>query len=208
MRWRRVLIVAVCVVAAVAIGVRIWWVNENAYHTPVEKYQMGEWVAYDGCFMDTGLEENNRGYSVRVDGAEVMSMAEYLERYAVNDIYEDEVSERQSLVVVTMSFKNEGNENEEQKPAINLIATNLVTEDNIEFLYPLLDLWGSSEPTVTSLDQVPFMFTISADTEYTIRLPFTMGMDTMMTDWLEIDHDSFYLYVTRGPIQKLIEVTL
>lgn len=205
MRWRRALIVVACMVAAAAIGARIWWVNANAYRIPVEKYSMGEWVSYDGCFLET-IDEDNEGYSVRIDSAEVMSEAEYHERYAVNDTYTEELSDEQSLMALTLTIKNEGNEPTEY-PAINLIAFRLVTTDNIDILYPLMELWASSEASLASAEYYPLMISIPADTEKTITMPFTLSRDVNL-DRRDIAYSSFYYYVTRGPIQKLVEVTL
>lgn len=208
MCWRKVLAIGLCLVCAAAIGARIWWVNETSFSVPQERYATGEWVSFDGSFLTTN-DEKNDGYSMRVDGAEIMSEQEYIDRYDVNGIWKEneltsDPSDVDCLAVLTITVKNEGNDNSEGF-AINLSATSLVASDNIDFLVPQLDFWGTSEPKITSADDIPLVFNIKPDTEYTIHMPFTLGRDIYM-DKREVKEGSYYLYVTRGPVMKLVEV--
>ena len=203
MRWRRVLIVLVLVAAAVGFGLRIWWVNAIAFNIPVEEYSMGEWVSYDGCFLDMAEYEMNDGYSVRVDVAEVMSEREYVERYGVHEYWVSEPSDLHDKLVLTITIKNEGNTDE--MPAINLISTYVIPPGKSRAIHTNLDLWVVSEPTLGK-ENVPFYFAISPDTEYTIHLPFDyLGFDgkpALITD------DRFTLNLSSSPIKKQVAIEL
>lgn len=85
---RVLLTVAVCALAAALIGWRIWAINQNHLTIPEEHYAMGEWVDLDGAFLYDN-QENTKGYSLRITGAELMTAPEYIDRYGKDDDADD-----------------------------------------------------------------------------------------------------------------------
>lgn len=81
---RALLTVASCALAAALIGWRIWAINQNQLSIPEEHYTMGEWVDLDGAFLYDN-QENTKGYSLRITGAELMTAPEYIDRYGKSD---------------------------------------------------------------------------------------------------------------------------
>ncbi len=81
---RALLTVAACTFAVALIGWRIWAINQNQLSIPEEHYTMGEWVDLDGAFLYDN-QENTKGYSLRITGAELMTAPEYIDRFGKDD---------------------------------------------------------------------------------------------------------------------------
>lgn len=81
---RALITVAACALAAALIGWRIWAINQNQLSIPEEHYTMGEWVDLDGAFLYDN-QENTKGYSLRITGAELMTAPEYIDRFGKDD---------------------------------------------------------------------------------------------------------------------------
>lgn len=81
---RALLTVAACALSAALIGWRIWAINQNQLSIPEEHYTMGEWVDLDGAFL-YDYQENTKGYSLRITGAELMTAPEYIDRFGKDD---------------------------------------------------------------------------------------------------------------------------
>ena len=77
---RTLLTIAACALAVALIGWRIWVINQNQLSIPEEHYAMGEWVDLDGAFL-YDYQENTKGYSLRITGAELMTAPEYIDRF-------------------------------------------------------------------------------------------------------------------------------
>lgn len=81
---RALLTIAVCALSAALIGWRIWAINQNQLSIPEEHYTMGEWVDLNGAFLYDN-QENTKGYSLRITGAELMTAPEYIDRFGKDD---------------------------------------------------------------------------------------------------------------------------
>ena len=63
---------------------RIRYVNRQLQDAPVQKFQSGDTVAFE---KDILINDTMEGYSVRVDGAEILDYKEFLEKYDAEDEY-------------------------------------------------------------------------------------------------------------------------
>lgn len=108
---RRLIAGGAVLAAAAAIAGRIWQVNANAFDYPERHYAMGEWVDLDGAFT-TYVNENTQGYSLCVQDAQIMTRAEYIERYALDpsQVEPTDYDDVPSVLCLTLAIKNEGSD--------------------------------------------------------------------------------------------------
>lgn len=217
MRWRRVLVAIACVAAAVAIGIRIWWVNANALSIPVERYGMDEWVELEGTyhFHEAAM---SHGYSVNVAGAEVMTAQEYLDRYADGAVFESEDPDAKPddpQVVLELVVRNDRDADIDEATidttgAIDMVDTVLIPHDAGGMLYTAnFDLWAQSEEAFES--STIMWVGVMPGTEYAMFVPYSFVRVTGADDSIGADEpvsDTFDLVLGIAPVRREIEVTI
>ena len=213
MRWRRVLIVVVCMAAAVAIGVRIWWVNANGLYIPVERFGMGEWVELEGTYAYV-VDHLSDGYSVKVDSVEVMSAQEYLDRYAEGSSYKPD-NPNEALVVLDLVVRNNRSTDIDEADyesvgAINMVNTIMIPHNagGMEYTVDKF-LWCEAEEAFK--DEAIVYVGVMPGTEYTMHCPYrfvhivnsdySIGADKPVSD-------TFDLVLGNFPVRREIEVTI
>ena len=198
---RRRAVVAVGVlalVAVVAIGVRIWWVNANLPSIPLEYYQMGEWIPLEGAFQNGTSSEQTQGYSLMVESAEVVTYDEYLKRHGAAPTGTH--GDVRCVVDVALRIKNDGTE----QGGINVFQMVLTPERGNEYL--ICDvmseeaLWPQAEPNADS------SVSIRPGTEYVTHIPYVFNGGEEVYGREVTDH-SFTLLASRMPVRKMIVVT-
>lgn len=184
-------------VAVVAVGARIWWVNANLPSIPQEHYQMGEWVALDGAFQNSASLEQTSGYSLMVESVEVVTYDEYLERHGA--VPTGTHGNARCVVDVALRIKNEGTE----QGGINVFQMVLTPERGDEYL--ICDvmseeaLWPQEEPNADS------SVSIRPGTEYVTHIPYVFNGGEEVYG-REVTDRNFTLLVSRMPVRKMIAV--
>ncbi len=189
----KILIPVACVLLATLISIRIWCVNAAAPRIEREIYDMGEWVELDGCFFES-IEENTKGYAVRVTDARRMPCEKYLEKYGVsNEIFMEGQEIPQEVIEIDLEYRNTGNEN----GYVMLLSYSLKADgDSIDYRVQNQLV----RAVIPEMDD--FMnFRIRPDTEYTVSFPFTLP-----TGYTETGKVPKYLTVSNAPTEKLIKV--
>lgn len=188
----------VLLAVAVAIGVRIWWVNANLPSIPLEYYQMGEWVPLEGAFQNGASSEQTSGYSLMVESAEVVTYDEYLERHGAEPT--GSRGDVRCVVDVTLHIRNEGAE----QGGINVFQMVLTPERGNEYL--ICDvmsekaLWPQVEPNADS------SVSIRPGTEYVTHIPYVFNGGEEVYG-REVADRTFTLLASRMPVRKMIFVT-
>ena len=214
MRWRRVLIVAVCVaVAAVAVGVRIWWVNASNVSIPIERFGMGEWVELDGTYHFVA-NAMSHGYSVKVASVEVMSAQEYLERFAEDSLLvPDNPSEPQ--VVLELVIRNDRDvevevADQETVGGFDMVDTVLIPRNPGGMLYAT-DFYLLAESEGAFDSDAIFWIGVMPGTQYTMHVPYhfvrVVGADDSIGAEEPVS-DTFDLVLGIAPVRREIEVTI
>lgn len=204
---------AVCVVAVIAVGARIWWINANRLEIPVERFGMDEWVGLDGTSF--GISNSpSQGYSVKVSDAKVMSAQEYLDRYAEGSSY-NPANPNEPQVVLELSVRNDRELVEDDTDidtvgAIDMVSTILVPRDAGGMMYQAdYSLWAEAEEAFDS-DSIMWVG-VMPGTEYTMHVPFrfvrVIGADEPVGAEKPVS-DTFDLVVGISPVRREIEVTI
>lgn len=204
------------IVAAICIGVRIWYVNANAVSYPTVHYQMGEVFKMSGTFFDKyeGEGDMNQGYSLVVDSAEALTPNEYLSHYAKNDRdknskkSEHKDADERSVVCVTCTFTNSGNDG----GAVFVDKMQLIPPEK-NCAWELDDeLWSAAYPQIA--DEMSSAFSLLKDTSYTCQIPFSLEKradyfdDYENTGRVPVTSDRYSLLVANAPVESWIDITL
>ena len=192
------MVVAIAAAAvAVAIGVRIWWVNETLPKIPLEYYEEGEWVALEGCFHYNSSSEPTQDYSVRVEGVSVMTYDEYMSAYGDRPEEIGRHGDQRSIVCVDLRIRNDGDE----QGGFLLIAALLTPARGNEYLqidiFSEVSLWPynagiSTAPHTERLVHVPYVVNALDDEAYANP----------------IEDREFTLLVSQMPVRKMIHMTV
>ena len=213
MRWRRVVVAVACVAVAIAVGVRIWWVNANSIVIPVERYGMDEWVELEGTYAYMVLDFSD-GYSVKVESAEVMSAQEYLDRYAEGSSYEPDNPD-EALVVVNLVVRNNrpsdiDEADIESVGAINMLNTIMIPHNAGGMMYTVDKfLWCEAEEAFE--DNLIMWVGVMPGTEYTMHCPYILAHVVNTDPSIGADKpvsDTFDLVLGNFPVRREIEVTI
>lgn len=209
---RKMILIAACALAFIAVGARIAWVNAQAVVIPAEHYAMGEWVDLSGTYFNEAKSEPKDGYSMRVNSAEAMTIEEYVQRYGkggeATGSYVAKETDREALVVLEYEVKNEGND----QGGIILFQHKLVPErKNGEYGY-IDELWWLAEP---QMKDAPGQFSLKKDSTYTTSIPFAIqGKPDYLQKYdhqilLPVgDDSSFELALSNAPVKKIIDIEL
>ncbi len=189
----RVSLTIICLLLTAAF-VRIAYVNVTATKPQIEYYKMNEWVSLDGSFFRSNEEKTN-GYSVRVDGYEIISKEDYLDKYKLENSSISEANSFNYLLQLSVSIINDGNEDGKVMIADwRLVGKN---GDFVTSMDPQL-LMDTDERINDYLSSV----TTAPGKEISLKLAFPM---TKMMSRKIVDANSVYkLAVTKYPVRKYI----
>lgn len=199
---KKIVVTALVVVLACAVGVRIYLVNADAQTIQVEHYKMGEWVDLDGAFIYKRDIEQTQGYSIRVKSAQLMSYNQYIEQYGQDKSRTVEGLDGQSVICLEVEAKNVGND----EGAIYIFDCKLIPERKNDYFMYARFLWEESEPNVKGA----FHLRLMKDSEYTTFIPYKVNInDEDQSEYKQpITDTSFELIVSNAPVRKVIDVSL
>lgn len=201
---RRLVMMALIVVAVVVWAGGVVWVNTHVVRYPTEWYAMGESVHLDGAFQDNYYSERTEGYSVIVSEAEIMTPQEYLDRFAVHGQWTaSSYRDIQSLVVLKMTIENASNSSEGY---VDLIGLTLAAQ-NCQAVYQVdTELWSNGEKNVEP-QQVGV--SVRPHTTYTTYVPFSASIADAEGpyDIAVVDND-FDLHLSSGPVRNMVRITV
>lgn len=195
-----VLAAAAIFAVVAASAARIAWVNDNAVHVPEERFEVGEWVDFDGAFVSSG-QENTDGYSLRVANAHIMSCRDYLSQYASEEAAKALSDEAGEVVVLEIDVSNSGNSD----GYMNYKSWRLSPPSKNTAYYIDYDLWYQAIP---ALAEGKGRFGVTEGTTKTVYVPFwhfdsyeaNMQGDfssTMRADVLEGNYEFIFAHVPR-----------
>lgn len=190
-------------VAAAAFAARVWWVNANAFDYPERRYGVGDWVDLDGAFTVYSAWEDTKGYSLCVQGAQVMSRAEYVERYALDPsgVEATAYDDVPSVLCVTLAMRNRGN----PEGGISLYDMALVPKGQIRAMRYHAGLWATSNENVR---EDMYSFGLLEDSEYTAQVPYILYGDPEEDFQHEIRTRRFAFTVSNAPVRNVIDIEL
>lgn len=202
-RKRIVVIAAVVVILAAAalIGLRVYQVNAGALRIPTEHYQMGEWIDLSDTILDSKTSEFP-GYSIKVDGAKVVSYNEYIEKHGIDKQKVEPGLDEKSVIDLEVEVKNVDND----KGGIPLMSLLLIPDRKNGYYIWNDDLWVQSEPNSKDM----MFLALKPNSEYTTHLPYTRNIFDGAKGAFEkpIDDTHFSLVVANVPTRKVIDVVL
>jgi hypothetical protein len=200
---RRFVAGALGVAAAAAFAGRVWWVNANAFDYPERHYAMGEWVDLDGAFTDNTTWESTKGYALCVQDAQVMTRAEYVERYAQDpaSVEAGAYDDVRSVLCVTLAMRNQGNDD----GGIMLYDMNLIPQGAVRAMRYQTDLWATSNQNVS--DDL-YYFSLYTDSEYTAQIPYILYGSHDEDFQHEVRATSFKFIVSNAPVRNIIDIEL
>lgn len=206
---RRVVIIGFVLVAA-GLAIRIWGVNQSQLVIPEQHASMTETVELGGDFIFDD-QENTQGYSVCVEGAEIMDAGDYLDRYGKEAWDASRISGGSSGDVLVLTYKvaNEGNDSGwldmAMLMAVGASKNTLYKVDG--------DLWEISEPSLADSSAL----VLDPNSTYTTHIPFSLieepGLFKEMLDQnqhrrRQISDKAFTLYVANAPTRRAIDIEL
>lgn len=197
---RRLIAGGAVLAAAAAIAGRIWQVNANAFDYPERHYAMGEWVDLDGAFT-TYANENTQGYSLCVQDAQIMTRAEYIERYALDpsQVEPTDYDDVPSVLCLTLAIKNEGSDS----GGFYIYDATLVPEGDIRSMGYQASLWGTSNELI---DESVYSFSLLRDSEYTAQIPYILYAAPGEDFRHAIHAKRFSFIVSNAPVRNVIDI--
>ena len=181
---------AVSISLAVACAERIRYVNRQLQDAPVREFQTGETVAFE---KDILTNDTMEGYSVRVDGAEILDYKDFLEKYDVEDEY-TYVPDKVYDVEVTLK-----NTDADEGTGINL--TEFYVQGPAIVCGLNTDLLGAANP---QLDGV-YAIALRENTGLVLHLPFELNEGYFKErTWRHLDDLDMNLVATLYPVKKVI----
>lgn len=199
---RRLIAGGLGLVGAAALAGRIWWVNANAFDYPEAHYAMGEWVDLDGAFV-TYRQEETQGYSLCVQDAQVMTRADYIERYALDplQVEKTEADDVASVLCVTLAMRNEGNDT----GSLHLYDMNLVPEWGVRSMGYQTALWATSNENIT---EAAYTISLVKDTQFTTQVPYILYGPGEEDFRNPIEARRFKFIVSNAPVRNIIDIEL
>jgi hypothetical protein len=195
------LLCALCLAAA--WGARVYYVNSTSEKPNIEIYSSNEMVDIGSNFLMVA-EENMNGYLVRVNGASVKTLAEFLTEIGQPPDYFQTAT---AVYIPTyvydleVTVRNENSEGSDLAVGINLIGTVLKSANHqIQVHHELFDLLY---PQLKG----EYGFRVRPGTEMALHFPFTAIRDNAKKrDRAYFETEQFYLILSRYPVQKMIKV--
>ena len=182
---------------------RIAYVNVRFSAPPVEEYQVGEWAELEGAFTTDRDYELTDGYALRVNGAEILSPNEYLDRYARDGAGSVEDGDRPYLVVVDLTVRNDGN----SSGHISAYNWRMISPSGDDSLTVASDLWDH----VNKGMDTTAAFVVAEGTEVTTHVPFCAQRGSeyfqpFRMEYPDVLPGAYRLRFTNAPVK--IEVPL
>lgn len=233
---RALLTVAACALAAALIGWRIWAINQNHLTIPEEHYSVGEWVDLDGAFLYDN-QENTKGYSLRISGAELMTAPEYIDRFGKSDDADPSSTEAvdtagnastsgaEDTAVAERTFNTSGEFDDDKSVLvlhydvknqgndsgyIDMVTQWVLSDKKNRFYRCDYDLWQTAESV---MGDMPVMKLVK-DSEYSTAVPFSNTQSRSLfanvneEKRLEVTDESVHLVVSNAPVRKVIDIEL
>lgn len=203
--------VARCVflaVAAIAVVLRIYILNVGAEHVPEQWFSKGEWVEQGKGYLIDRKVENANGYEYRVNGVEVLTPNEYLQRYSKDGTkkIDSEDANRKSVVVIDMTIENQSNVD---GGVIGYLW--YVVPDTLNDYYQLdTELFAHAEPEVGD----SAMFSVERGYSHRTHLAFSnIANDGLLTPTDKvlrqpIHAPSFQMRISARPERKMIRFSV
>ena len=198
--WTWLLLLVLVLAMLVA---RIVHANVQFSTPPVEEYQVGEWAELKGAFTTDRDYELTDGYALSVNGAEILSPNEYLDRYARDGTRSVEKGDRPCLVVVDLTVRNVGN----SSGHISAYNWRMISPSGDDSLTVASDLWGH----VNKGMDTTAAFVVAEGTEVTTHVPFyaqrgSEYFQPFRMEYPDVLPGTYRLRFTNAPVK--IEVPL
>lgn len=199
------------VLAAIAVPVRIAWVNAHAVVVPTEYYDLGEWVDLTGCYFDDARSENMEGYRIRAVQAEAISFGEFKERFDTEDLDPGTAfhnDEEKAIVLAEFEVENTADE----EGGLVLFRYNLVPERrNVAYRFDT-NLWDCINPLTRNM---PSAIGVAPYTTADLALPFSYTSDPSYLEAFDReyrmpvgDDDLFEMVLCNAPVRKVLRIPL
>lgn len=193
MKKKKYGVAVVVLIIFLCVGLRIYVVNINNPKIPVENYQMGDTVMITKAY--TQDSDNPRdGYTVKVLGAELMTVNDFMKKYDVNsELINESMVKYYYLVSIVMG--NTGNTGEKGS-GISILSFSLL--GTIYNIIPSPDIFN-----LINSDMPGEAFALRPQTEMEMIIPFEIIPTT------HVDEKGFRKYppklqVLEYPVKKLI----
>lgn len=202
---KRSLLGAICVLIVLAAGIRIWYINANAFSIQEKIYQVGEWVPLEGDFF-WSEEEGTEDYSIRVSSAEVLSYESFMERFEKPADYLAE-SDQHDVVLLKLDFKNNGKE----QGSVFTREMNLLSDSRSEYHGKTDVYMDIANPNFSSKS---FGLSVRPGTEASLYFVYTTASRADHVSLLDeqkekgAENVKMYLILSQYPAQKLVEMDL
>lgn len=190
--------ILICAIV-VLTGLWFWrYTSLNAYYdsinTVVEKvYQVGEIVPFEDDY--TSDQTTVDGYSIRVDGMEILEIDEFCQRTGMTT--EDMIGAPDRVALVTITLFNAHNEED----TVTLLDFGLHGIDSVA---------GMNWSLLTALNPVlegHYSVRIREGSQYQFVLPYNLRQNSFGSNtWNNMDGYEWFLRVTAWPTEKDIAI--
>lgn len=196
---------AVCILLALATGIRICHINAAAFSIREKINQPGEWVPLEGDFF-WSEDERMDDYSIRVSSAEVLPYEAFMERFGKPADYLAE-STQHDVILLKLDFKNAG----EEQGSVFTREMNLLNESRSEYHSKTDVYMDIVNPNFSSKS---FGLSVRPGTEASLYFVYATTARADLVSYLdeqrekEIKKMKMYLILSQYPAQKLVEMDL
>ena len=201
MKWKKLFVAVGAVFFCTAMGLRIWYVNQNLTDLPCVTYPMGETVdiGQDYFYNSDDIYDD---YSITVLSSEVMPLEEYLEKHSLTreEVFGDDEILCSTIYDLEVCLRNNNTDVENDEQFLPLLEMRLLTDTDT---YPISHelLWAM----YPQLDQSTFGFRIYPGTEMVMHLPFS-DLSWMNLTTEEIKEKDTYWLLSMYPTERRIQV--
>jgi len=202
-RKKRLAIIG-CIVVLFLVAARIVYINATASNYKNETYQMGEWIALDGAFIQKS-GENTDGYFVKVNDAKLLSYNEYIELYGIDKRDKVDGLDKKTVVSLEVSIRNEDN----QDGYLNIFSFDLIPESKNNYLIRDADLWSTSEDNISSGEgELNTALGLVENSEYTTRIPYAIndGTENYERHQEELAQTEYEWVISNAPVRKVVKI--
>ena len=194
------------------VGYRIWYINKDVSVPEVVTYQMNEEVEIGDDFVIKKSDVDMSGYSVTVDGAEILSYKEFLEKYEYDEERDGQLYDKSDELFPEMIYnlhivvKNTNDEEEMFNPSgvvkgLNFayfrLCGNDFTLESSDILYKVAN---------KDIENATRDFRLKANSEKEFYVPFYFQPSDKIYGISEntIKNSNVYLVVSLYPQKKQI----
>lgn len=193
---------AVLVVVLTFCAFRIYQVNAQAYHVPVQEYEIGQEIDLSGSFLEGKDLDAPDGYSITVRDAKLFNYSDFMECMVdkTKDISEVPAGQQGSILALRVHIKNENN----TEGYISGGLMHVLSGDRSEAYIlssELLTLYEKFKEYQTVIQ-------IRPNTEYELWLPCVQNIGPQSPQEGVIKGKEFHMIVSAQPIKKEIRIVL